>query len=795
MAVNLITLSLLIFTPVFGLAGTWPEETPIAPDLLKRQWDAVWISCPDRDRTSYGVFHFRKRFNLAARPDKFIIHVSADNRYKLYVNGQEAGDGPARGDLWHWRFETVDIAGYLIPGENLLAAVVWNFAEHVPFAQMTYQTAFLVQGDSELEAEVNTDSSWKVAENRAYSPIPVTTAGMGDFTVVGPADRVDGKKYPWGWEQHGFDHSSWQPAAQVSPATPRGIRWMGSHWHLVPRMIPQMEKKLQPSPILRKASGIKAGENVFRQENKLVVPENSKVTLLLDQTYLTTAHPEITVSGGRDAEISLAYAEALVDDQGNKAHRDRIDGMHVFGYADEFTADGGKNRLFTTLWFRTFRYIQLDVRTAGQPITIDSFRSRFVGYPFKQKASFASGDPALDRIWEVGWRTARLCAGETYFDCPYYEQLNYVGDTRIQALISLYVSGDDRLMRKTIIQFDDSRIPDGLTQSRYPSYMTQVIPPYSLFWIAMVHDYWMHRDDPGFVRSFMPGVRSVIGWFENHLTPSGLLGNMPWWNFVDWASEYQSGVCPGADDGETSVISLQFVYALRYAEELAEKFGQPGEAQYYRALANKVSAAVRKHCWSEKRGLFAETPEKKLFSQHANIMAILVDLIGEDRQQGLFEKIVSEKDLIQCTFYYRFYLMRALKKVGLGDRYLDLLGPWHQMIKTGLTTFAETPEPTRSDCHAWSASPLYEFLATVCGIEPGAPGFRRVRIAPHPGRLEMIAAEFPHPVGNIICGLKKRGAMGISGEIILPEGLYGEFIWHGRKIDLHPGKQQINLTE
>jgi len=795
MSTNSISLLLLVFTPLFCLANPGTGVSPISPHLLKRQWDAVWISCPDRDRTSYGVFHFRKEFNLAGKPDKFVIHVSADNRYKLYVNGQEIGDGPARGDLWHWRFETFDIASYLVPGENLLAAVVWNFADHVPYAQITYETAFLLQGDSQLEAAVNTDSTWKVTENTAYSPIPVSASTTGVFTVVGPTDRMDGEKYLWGWEQRDFDDRAWKPAVIVSPATPRCIRWMESHWHLVPRMIPPMEKKLQPSPILRRASGIEAGENLFRKGNKLVIPANSKATLLLDQTHLTTAYPEITVSGGRDAEISLTYAEALVDARGKKAHRDRIDGMQLLGYADQFKADGGENRLFSTLWFRTFRYIQLEVQTAGEPLTIESLRSRFVGYPFGQNASFASGDPALDRIWEVGWRTARLCAGETYFDCPYYEQLNYVGDTRIQALISLYVSGDDRLMRKAITQFDDSRIPDGLTQSRYPSYVTQVIPPYSLFWIAMVHDYWMHRDDEQFVRSFMPGVRSVIGWYENHLTANDLLGNMPWWNFVDWAEEYDAGVCPGADRGETSVISLQFVYALRYAEELAGKFGMPGEAEYYRSLADRITAAVKKHCWSEKRGLLAETPEKKQFSQHANIMAILVDLIDQDKQQGLLEKIITEKNLIQCTFYYRFYLIRALKKVGLGNRYLDLLKPWHDMIKTGLTTFAETPEPTRSDCHAWSASPLYEFLATVCGIEPATPGFERVRIAPQLGKLKMIAAEFPHHDGNIACRLEKTGGEGISGEITLPDGLYGEFIWHGRKIELRPGKQQINLME
>ncbi|OGG05703.1 MAG: alpha-L-rhamnosidase, partial [Candidatus Glassbacteria bacterium RIFCSPLOWO2_12_FULL_58_11] len=529
--------------------------------------------------------------------------------------------------------------------------------------------------------------------------------------------------------------------------------------------------------------------------NKLTIAPNTQATLLLDQSYLNTAYPELTVSGGRGAQISLTYAEALLDSRGIKANRDSVTGMHIFGYADHFRPDGGDNRQFSSLWFRTFRYLELKAETAGQPLVIEALTSRAVGYPFERRAVFNSDDPTMTKIWDVGWRTARLCAGETYFDCPYYEQLNYAGDTRIQALISLYASGDDRLMRKAITQFDDSRIPDGLTQSRYPSNVTQIIPPYSLFWIAMVHDYWMHRDDPEFVRSFLPGIQGVLGWFERHLTKNGLLGHLPWWNFVDWANEYDSGVCPGADEGETSVISLQYVYALQYAEELFRSFGRIAEADHYRELAAGISQAVKARCWNEQRGLYAETPEQKQFSQHANIMAILTGLVPRLEQPGMLEKILSEPDLIQCTFYYRFYLTRALKKAGLADRYLETLAPWEKMLEIGLTTFAENPEPTRSDCHAWSASPVYDFLATVCGIEPAEPGFKKVRIEPHPGGLKQVRGSLPHPLGPVELALTQAGGGGYSAEITLPAGLSGELVWRGKSTELHPGKQQILLAD
>lgn len=799
-------LILALFIQQPSSVASLPE---INPRLLKQFWDAVWISYPGGNRKAYGVYHFRKTFRLDEKPSGFVIHVSADNRYKLYVNGHEVADGPARGDLEHWRFETVDIAPYLNRGNNIIASVVWNYGEYVPWAQMTYETAFVVQGNSDIEAVVNTDRTWKVLENESYAPIPQlhpdwpVGAGwkqysnewieLSGFVVTGPGDRIDGKLYPWGWERVEYDDRNWKTPVHVARAAVRGIRKGESHWRLVPRMIPPLEKKLQRMVAIRRILGAEVDEKFLSGKKTLLIPARSKVSLLLDQTYLTTAYPEIILSGGKGSRIRLTYAESLFRGPGDKGHRDQIEGKYLLGQTDEFLADGGDNRFFTTLWFRTFRFIELEVETAGQPLIINSFQSRFGAYPYREEAVFESDDPSLKKIWDTAWRTVRLCSGETFFDCPYYEQLQYAEDSRVQALITLYVSGDDRLMRKAIKQFDDSRIPEGLVSSRYPSHVPLMIPTASLFWVAMLHDYWMHRGDEQFVRSFLPGVRSVIGWYERHLTDRGLLGNMPWWNFVDWVEEYDYGVPPGAEEGETAVITLEFLYALRYAEQLARVLGKPGDAQEYRRLIDRVSNAVKTHCWSDSRHMFAETPEKKIFSQHSNIMAILTDLIPAEEQPELFDKIVSVPDLLQCTYYYRFYLTRALKKSGNGERFLEMLEPWYDMLEQGLTTFAETPVSPRSDCHAWSASPIYDLLATVCGVEPIEPGFRRVRIEPHLGRLQWIKASMPHPAGKIHCHLKRLGEVGIIGEIELPAAITGVFIWEGQEVELHAGKQKIEF--
>ena len=126
-----------------GLATAAP-----ALELLHTQWPSEWIACAGAEGHAPGVYHFRKHVTLAEHPPHFVVHVSADSRFILYVNGHRVGDGPARADLAHWRYETFDLAPYLTAGSNLLAATVWNYGAAAPLGQPSDQTAFLMQGDT-----------------------------------------------------------------------------------------------------------------------------------------------------------------------------------------------------------------------------------------------------------------------------------------------------------------------------------------------------------------------------------------------------------------------------------------------------------------------------------------------------------------------------------------------------------------------------------------------------------------------------------------------------------------------
>jgi hypothetical protein len=795
----------LLFLLLAGLAAfaAAPAQAPDCPApnpaLLTKAWPASWIAPDGISLTEYGVFHFRKHFTQSAQSEHFLVHVSADNRYRLFVNGMPVCFGPQRGDTMRWHFDSVDLAPYLRSGDNLLAAVVCNFGEQRPYALTSLRTGLIVQGDGPAEQVVNTGPSWRVLKDEAFAPLPPDQARLHTFFVAGPGDRVDGAAYPWNWETSDYDDSAWTAPRMLDSGVPYGhgtdfVRW------LCPRSIPFMEETPQRLGRVRRAVGAAPGADFLAGRAPLTIPAHTEARLLLDQGFETNAFPRLVISGGKGATIALAYAEALVDAAGAKGDRGAVEGRAVVGVEDRFLPDGGAHRVFTTLDFRCYRYLELRAQTGAEPLVIEDLEGLATGYPFRENGSFASDDPTLSRVWEVGWRTARRCAFETYMDCPYYERLQYVGDTRIQGLISLYVSGDDRLLRNAIDLFDQSRIPEGLTQSRYPSWSPQLINTFSLFWVEMLHDYWMHRDDAGFVGAHLDGAEDVLRWFEQRIDPAtGLLGPLPYWTFVDWPDEWPwdpaadiGGEAPGAHTGGSAIVSLQFALTLDSAAELFRANGRGDLAGHYTALADGVRTATMRCCWDEGRRLLADTPAKRSFSQHANVLAVLSRAISGERASELIGRVAHDRSLVPCTLYFRFYLLRAMKAAGLGDGYLGELGPWRDMIARGLTTFAERPEPTRSDCHAWSASPVYELLATVCGVEPGSPGFKTVRIEPHLGPLQRATGVVPHPAGLIRVELIREGR-GLRGHVTLPDGVSGEFIWNGHKIPLRPGAQDLHL--
>ena len=761
---------------------------------------ASWIAPSGLAPDSFAVFNARRTLDLAARPEHFVIHVSADNRYRLYVNGAQVSSGPQRSDVVHWRYETVDIAPQLRAGANVVAAVVWNWGPHHPVAQHSFRSAFVIQGDSPREAVLNTGEGWKVHRDSAYGEVRVTGADVNNaYYAAAQGESVDAARYPWGWERADFDDHPWTDTPSVlGPFRLHAIPGRGGNgdydgWQLTPRDLPPMEETPIRFASVRAATGIDSTDAFIKGTGDLVVAPNTRASLVLDHGRTTNAYTVLETSGGAASTITLTYAEAAVDSQRRKGNRNDVAGRSIRGIHDIVRPDGGERRHFQTLYWRSGRYVKLDVETGAEPIRIHDVSGIFTAYPFTERGHFASDLPWLADMWRMNWNGARIGAFETYMDTPYYEQLQYIGDTRLQALISLYVAGDDRLVRQAITHFDESRIPEGITASRYPSQLRQLIPPFALVHVAMVHDYYMHRDDAPFVRRQLSGVRSILAWYDRFVDSTGMLGPMPYWNFVDWADRWRGGVPAGADDGHSATISLLYAYALDRAAVLENDLGVRGMAQSYRARADSLRAAIRARAWDAKRRLFRDSPDSAAYSQQTNVLAILADAVPATEQRALMQRVLSDSTLVPASYYFSFYLLEALRKVGLGDRYIEQLAPWRSMLALGLTSAPEKPEPTRSDSHAWSAHPNYGLLATVLGVRPASPAFRTVNIAPALGPLRHAAGTIPHPHGAIELTLDREGAAGLKGEVTLPAGVSGQFDWNGRTLPLHPGHQSVRF--
>src|SRR3989442_9347683 len=73
--------------------------TRINPDLLTKLWSARWITVPNVSPFDYGVYHFRRSFDPSAKPTSFVIHVTGDNPYQLFLNRERVVSGAASGDF------------------------------------------------------------------------------------------------------------------------------------------------------------------------------------------------------------------------------------------------------------------------------------------------------------------------------------------------------------------------------------------------------------------------------------------------------------------------------------------------------------------------------------------------------------------------------------------------------------------------------------------------------------------------------------------------------------------------
>ena len=757
----------------------------VAPATSAPATSDGWITHPDAAQTAPIVLHFRRSLDLAAVPASLPITITADNRFVLYVNGERVASGPSIGTPVRWRFATLDLAPRLRPGNNVIAAVVWNFGEAAPVAHTTVATGLRITGGGIATGE----PGWRVAIDAGHSAVKGTQQIDWQYYVASAPEVIDATKADWNWTGPAESGAHWRDAISAPAAARRT---------LIPDPLPsQAFEAADAGRVVR--SSLSGGESF--PARPVVVPAHTTAKLLIRRDAMISAYPALEVTGGRGATIRLEYGEALYDAQRRKEDRNLIGDRQVIGFFDTFIADGVE-RTFAPLWWRTFRFVEIEVVTAEQPLTLRGFRLHETGYPFQPVARFESSDAQLNRIWQVGWRTLRIDAHETFMDSSYWEQLQYTGDTRLEMLITYAVAGDARLAIQAIDAFAESDVDGGLMQGAYPSRNSNVIATFSFAWVGMLADWSLEQPDAALIRRHLPRMRKVLNWFESRLNPQGLLGKNPQWNFIDWSGQRwdDRDTFPswGKQNG-SCLMTAMWVGALRQGATLEAAHGDAGQSKAFASKAEAARAAIRAHCWDAGRGLFADDGDRQVFSQHMNVFAVLYDIATREQMRGILERITvpgkgidAPPGMYTSTYYFAWYLVRAFEHAGLRDRYFGLLETWRELLKLNYTTWPESREQPRSDTHAWSAHPTADLLGLVAGIRPAAPGYARLRVEPMLGELTSLDATAATPHGPV--RVRYRVANGLlEAEIERPRDLPGEFVWNGRVFALERVHTRMKL--
>ena len=765
-------------------------------------WTGFWVTAPGLLGTEPASVLFRRTFELSKKTEAFIVNITGDNHYTLYANGVRVCFGPQLSDLRHWRYETVDLAPWLRVGTNALAVEVVNWGPDRFFGMQSHRTGLLLNGFSPDTAFISTElksAGWKSHVNPGLTFRPVRwrvakPETIGGFYANNPVDILTAADYPWGWQETEFDDSAWKPAVFLESAKAFGG---GFGWLIEPRTVPMQRQTVERLTTVARVSGVSVPAGFLAGTQPLTLPSHTTVSMLIDHTRLTTGYPELGFSGGKGAEVRITYAENLFAPDKSKGNRNEIDGKSIVGYSDLVRPDGGSRRLFRPSWLRAFRFVQFDITTADSPLTIDSYYNVFTCSPLGLQASFRSSNPNHERVFDLCWRTVQLCTQDYFLSDAYYETMQYVGDTKVHALVWQALTGDDQHWRNALVQFNDSRLPDGNLTSCAPLRATFVHPTYSLIWIDMLRDHLQYHGDRDFIRGFLPGIRHTLDGVALKLNADGLPGKNRWDYFVDWFVEAKrGGTAPGSEDGDSAVITLHYVFTLQNAATLFDALGLPDEAARYKQQAEQMKRKAVERFYDPASGLFRENATG-FRSQHANIMAVLTDAVPADRQHALLAKTLADPTLSQATYYYRFYLFDALRKARAGDLFDAAHKPWDDMLAQGLTTalerFERPGKHTRSECHPWSTSPAWAYFTVLAGIAPSDNGFTKLEMRPDLGTLTFVEGRFPHPRGLITFVLKRVGGNGLAGHVTLPAGLSGTFHWQGRTHSLAPGENEVTF--
>lgn len=809
---------------------------------------------------------FRRRFELPSMADEAVLEMTVDGRYMLFVNGDFVGRGPCRSSPAYQRYDRHDITRHLKAGGNVVCVLVHVYGCDMAWYEAAKDVWQSILGDGALYCDARircgdesvdllSDAEWRWLEGEAWRR-DTPRSGWGQDYI----EDHDSRLMPRNWTEVGFDDSGWKnctpriskvtaddrsrgwgpvrpfptliareiPAMLETPVAP--VRFMAAYG-VLPESSLAIDRRLYDEQLTNLPDGlVEAPEALLSPDETMTTirtREGCDVAVLVAFERRHSGFPFIEIDALGGEVIELAVSETIPGEyrvggptQPRVARETYLDCAHLFRYV----ARPGVQRFQKFEW-TAVKYAQLVVRNAAGGVRVRHVGSTWFHYPVESQGAFECSDTMLNRLWEVGRYTTLECTHDAFEDCPSREKRQWLGDAFIHYLINAAAFGTSTraIDRQSLIQATECQRPDGLMQMFAPGdHHTDgiIIPDFNLHWVLAVHHYYMHTGDVDAIDDMFPAMQRCLAWFERQLGPNGLLADLPYWHFIEWANVGRQG--------EAAIVNAMLVGASSSAAALARALGHGRAERRYAALADRVSRAINERFWDEGRGVYVDMVDPSTgeqhaqVSQHANAAIMLWEIAPRDRWERMIERIMDprrtritaappvvpvgqaldpEEDVVQVNTYFGHFLYSALAKAGRFDLALGAIRAYYApMLATGTETLWESFDPAASLCHAFSATAVYQLSAHALGVVPLEPGFRRFLLAPQFADLDFAHGAYPTPNGEIVVDWK-RGTSGLELAVTVPQGTIAEIslpdafvVGEGQKT-LSPGSHRIRFQQ
>ncbi len=675
-----------------------------------------------------GVYCFEKAVSYS-KATKILLKIFASTRYILRINGKYFCEGPCRGSEKVFYYDTISVE--FPAGENLIQF-------QVLYVNQNYTTVYklgmpLVVCESD-DQSISTDESWLCSYLKGYSLNPMGMLSLPPFESVSRriADISVPVKALW---KCNFQKKSYYNA--VGASIPFVLEERP-----IPMILPGEEVTLKP---------IKSGKDFIEYDAG---------------EYLTA---KIILELAEKSQVKVIYAECYSFPDG-KHIRDDKNGT-LDGYYDTLET-GEKACRLEPFWYRAFRFIRIE----GDCEAVKAIRAFKFHYPFDITGAFQCSNDTYNQINDVSLRTLLCCSHDLVVDCPYYEQQQYEMDYLVEYAAISRLTADTRLIRKGISEFAESQRPNGLLCSIAPATYTQIIPGHSLFWIMLLRLYLDQTADAEFVSGYVGVMDRILEHFNMQIRQHGYLTATRYWDFIDWVPEWDYGSVPLQDNEAHTIYNLYYLTALSDAAKICTQLGRDGLAGEYQTRRSVLLETLKEKCYDPQAELFSNGSKTKAYCMHTIIWSILANALSPEENERMLSHLFDPA-LQKCSFSMNFFLFRALEQVGQYDLAFPFFAQWESMLKLHCTTWCENPDSPRSECHAWSCAPYYEFSANILGVTVGSE--QEITIAPKPGSLTWAKGIVPTRFGAItidweICDevftLRLSGAASILKTIVLPNG-------------------------